>query len=105
MFLRLLLLLLLALNLGVGGWLLFGHPARSWPPPTDPGVPELQLLSQQAPGPGQGGASAHAVEGSGQCLRIGPFTTRAGMHKAFEALSPQVAGIQFHERDVTRHTG
>lgn len=47
MFVRVLFLLLVALNLGAGAWLLFGRePARALPPATDPGVPELRLVSE-----------------------------------------------------------
>lgn len=47
MLIRLLFLLLVALNLGAAGWLLLGRaPAQAFPPRTDPGVPELRLLSE-----------------------------------------------------------
>lgn len=105
MFLRLLLLLLLAMNLGVGGWLLFGRHAPAYPPPTDPGVAELQLLSPNASAAAPAPASARFIKASGQCLRIGPFTTQASMRNAFNALSPRVAQIQFQKQDVTRDTG
>lgn len=102
MFLRLLLLLLLALNIGVGSWLIFGRPARPVPPATDPGVAELQLLSTT---PDASAPAARAIKASGQCLRIGPFATRAGMNKAFNALMPRVPQIQFHRDQVTKSTG
>lgn len=53
MFVRVLFLLLVALNVGAGAWLLFGRePARAPPPATDPGVPELRLVSEaRAPAP------------------------------------------------------
>lgn len=105
MFLRLLLLLLMALNLGVGGWLLFGRNAPAYPPATDPGVPELQLLSPRAEALTSTRPAAHLVPASGKCLRIGPFTTRSSMHQAFDALFPLVAGVQFHEQDSIRDTG
>ena len=47
MFLRLLFLLLLALNLGAAAWLLFGRlPAPPLSPASDPGVTELRLLTE-----------------------------------------------------------
>lgn len=50
MFVRLVFLLLLALDLGAGAWLLFGHEPSPPPPPvTDPGVPALRLVSESAP--------------------------------------------------------
>lgn len=104
MFWRLLLLLLIALNVGVAGWLLFGTPSHAMPPVTDPGVPELKLLSAQ-PAAVATASTAHAIRASGQCLRIGPFTTQSGMRQAFSALMPEVPQIQFHQDAVTRSTG
>lgn len=47
MFVRLLLLLLVALNLGAAAWWWFGRaPVRTFPPPSDPGVAELRLWSE-----------------------------------------------------------
>jgi len=47
MFVRLLFLLLVALNLGAGAWWWFGRaPVRTFPPPTDPGVAVLRLWSE-----------------------------------------------------------
>lgn len=47
MFVRLLFLLLVALNLGAGAWWWFGRaPVRTFPPQTDPGVAELRLWSE-----------------------------------------------------------
>jgi hypothetical protein len=103
MFWRLLLLLLIALNLGLAGWLVFGQAPRPLPSPSDPGVPELKLLPGQ---PTTSAASgARAIAASGQCLRIGPFATPSAMRKAFDVLAPKVAQIQFHQHDVTRATG
>lgn len=102
MFWRLLLLLLIALNVGVAGWLLFGRTSHAMPPVTDPGVPELQLLSAE---PTTTVSPTHAIKASGQCLRIGPFTTQSGMRQAFDALMPRVPQIQFHQDEVTRSTG
>lgn len=52
MLMRVLLLLLVALNLGAGAWLLFGRePARAPLPAADPGVAELRLVSEAAPAP------------------------------------------------------
>lgn len=101
---RWLLLLLVALNIGVAGWLVFSPRERPMPPPTDPGVPELQLLSAR-PGDPSAAASAQALEASGQCLRIGPFSTQSVMRQAFNALMPHVPRIQFDQNDVTRATG
>lgn len=105
MFLRLLFLLLLALNVGVAGWLAFGQPPRVMPPVTDPGVPELELLSATSSAPAAVITAARAIKASGQCLRIGPFAVRSSMRKAFEALTPHVPQIQFHRDVITKSMG
>ena len=46
MFLRLLFVLLVMLNIVAAAWLLLGQPYAHVPPATDPGVPELRLLSE-----------------------------------------------------------
>jgi hypothetical protein len=64
MFVRLLFLLLVALNLGAGAWWWFGRaPARSFPPATDPGVAELRLWSE-TPKKAMPPAAAAATAGS-----------------------------------------
>ncbi|HWG66013.1 MAG TPA: SPOR domain-containing protein [Rhodanobacteraceae bacterium] len=106
MFLRLLFLLLLALNLGAGAWLLFGPvPVRALPPATDPGVTELRLLSEQ---PAKAPAPAHPAPApavSETCNTLGAFTTAADMRAAMQALSPHVARIQYREEQVSHSHG
>ncbi|NII11874.1 SPOR domain-containing protein [Oleiagrimonas sp. C23AA] len=51
MLVRLLFLLLIALNVGVAAWLTFGPTQHHQVPATAPGVPELQLLSEAPPEP------------------------------------------------------
>src|SRR5699024_818184 len=94
MFLRLLLLLLLARSYCVGGCLLSGRKQPPLPPPTDPGVAELQLLSDQPPAADAPRPGDPAARASGTCMRIGPFDTRSGMNQAFQALMPAVPRIQ-----------
>ncbi len=104
MFVRLLFLLLIALNAGVGAWLAFGHPpAAALPPATDPGVPELQLLGggSHADAKTQGGVA----QGDGKCLRIGPFDTQSDTRDALKALAPHVAAIQYRQEQTTQSTG
>jgi cell division septation protein DedD len=106
MFLRLLFLLLLALNLGAGAWLLFGRaPVRALPPATDPGVTELHLLSGQpakAP-PRLPVASAPVIAET--CSTLGAFTTAVDMRTAMQALSPHVARIQYREEQISHSHG
>ena len=51
MFLRLLFVLLIALNIAVGAWLLLGQDDVHGRAATDVGVPELHLLSERPPSP------------------------------------------------------
>jgi len=109
MFVRLLFLLLVALNVGAGAWLVFGRaPEPTLPPATDPGVPELRLLSETR-------HAAHPVETPGTpattpssrdaCGTLGPFMTTVDMRAAMQALSPHVARIQYREEQVRRSHG
>lgn len=108
MFVRLLFLLLVALNIGAGAWLLFGRiPSRPLPPAADPGVAELRLLPEAKPSaastPGRAPASSQAAAET--CITLGPFTTTVDMRTAMRALSPHVARIQYHEEQVNRSRG
>ncbi|HET6632508.1 MAG TPA: SPOR domain-containing protein [Rhodanobacteraceae bacterium] len=108
MFVRLLFLLLLALNLGVGGWLLFGHTPP--PPATDPGVPALRLLSEvtsTSSGASPSGPHAQATvpQAGERCFSLGPFATEADMRAALGALSPRVARIQYRKEQTTASRG
>lgn len=108
MFLRLLFLLLLALNLGASAWLLFGRaPARALPPATDPGVTELRLLSEHPPRlPARAiDPPAAAPKTAETCGTLGAFTTSVDMRTAMQALSPQVARIQYREEQVSHSHG
>lgn len=123
MFLRLLFLLLLALNLGAGAWLLFGRvPAPLPPPPSDPGVTALRLLSEappRSPPPASNGpvaapaatASATAPAGTSArpaaetCATLGAFTTTVDMRAAMAALAPHVARIQYRQEPLSRSHG
>lgn len=106
MFVRLLFLLLLALNLGAAAWLLFGRaPAESWPPATDPGVPELRLLQDARQAARPAAASSVVPRMRDACSTLGPFMTAVDMRGAMQGLSPHVARIQYHEEQVRRSHG
>ncbi len=111
MFARVLFLLLVALNLGAGAWLVFGQPQRALPPPlTDPGVPALRLLAETAPvvpvaATSTGAATSAAPLARDQCATLGPFTTTADMRAAIGALSPHVARIQDRSGKASRSHG
>lgn len=112
MFVRLLFLLLLALNIGVGAWLVFGDgQVVARPPVTDPGVPELKLLSERD-GPGSGQAagreqpvSARAAKAGDRCLAIGPFDTLSDTRDVIDALSAHVPRIQYRQEQTTQSSG
>ncbi|MBS0381731.1 MAG: SPOR domain-containing protein [Proteobacteria bacterium] len=109
MFVRLLFLLLLALNLGAAAWLLFGRvPAQPFPPATDPGVPELRLITETHK-PAQpavaGSSSTPPPRAHDACSTLGPFMTAVDMRSAVQALSPHVARIQYREEKVQRSHG
>lgn len=118
MFVRLVFLLLVALNVGAAAWLWFGRaPAMSFPPATDPGVPELRLWSDSAkaaparyplpsaPSPATSAAAPASLAAGDTCRTLGPFTTAADMRAAMQTLSPRVARIQYREEQVSRAHG
>jgi cell division septation protein DedD len=112
MFARMLFLLLLALNIGVGCWLFFApDSAATALPATDPGVPKLVLLSEQEPATESNAAElASAPESSAdlrndRCSSIGPFATQADVRGALNALTPLVSRIQYREAHATETRG
>ncbi|MGH8121890.1 MAG: SPOR domain-containing protein [Rudaea sp.] len=112
MFIRVLCLLLLALNIGAGLWLYFAPSASRNPPGvTDPGVPRLVLLSEidhGKPVPTAEMASPPETPADLRrdvCASIGPFATQADMRVALNALTPFVSRIQFREVQVNEVLG
>ncbi len=112
MFYRLPFLLLLAFNIGVAAWLAFGRPAPALaPPPTDPGVTELKLLSERPGPPAEQSAEldaapeSRAALASDRCESIGPFPTQADMRVAMQTLTSQVPRIQYREEQAHQSRG
>lgn len=113
MFVRLLFLLLIALNVGVGAWLAFGDGGkRPMPVAADPGVPELHLLSEGRSHAGvpqavshPSEARKHAVQAGSRCLSIGPFDTQSDTRDAVRALTAHVADIQYRQEQTTQSSG
>ena len=104
MFSRLLFLLLIAFNIGVAAWVAFGRePTTPLPPATDPGVPELKLLSERAGTPAP--AKSRAALASDRCESIGPFPTQADMRVAMQTLTPHVPRIQYREEQTHQSRG
>lgn len=100
MFLRLLFVLLIALNIAVGAWLLLGQDDAHGRSVTDPGVPMLHLLSEQASASPAVAASRPLAPASipvptvagdaapqTRCLAIGPFATPQDLRNARSGLA------------------
>ena len=108
MFLRLLFVLLIALNIAVGAWLVLGQDDAHGRSVTDPGVPMLHLLSEQSAPPAPAGSapsvaapvpassSSSAAAPQTRCLAIGPFATPQDLRNARTALGGP--GIRLRSR-------
>jgi uncharacterized protein (DUF1501 family) len=111
MFLRLLFVLLSALNIAVGAWLVLGQPYARGGSPSDPGVPELRLLSELPEASGSHTApvtpAAVAVEGSNSysCVTLGPFDTPQDLRNARQALANQVARMRSRQEQASQTSG
>lgn len=124
MFLRLMFVLLIALNIAVGAWLLLGQPYSRAGMATDPGVPELRLLSElpepaapaTVPDPAPTAPPASApqpvvaakIEGPApapSCVALGPFTTPEDVRRAREALSGQARRMRSRQEQVNQSHG
>lgn len=112
MFVRALFMLLLALNIGGACWLAFAHrPSAHIAPPTDPGVPELVLLSERDAASAAGGAELANAPESGadlandRCRTLGPFPTQADTRAAMNVLTPLSKRIRMRETHATQTRG
>jgi hypothetical protein len=111
MFLRLLFVLLVALNIAVGAWLLLGQDDAHGRSVTDPGVPMLHLLSEQsAPPPASrppvvastpAPAASAAVALQTMCLAIGPFDTPQDLRNARGALAGPGVRMRSRQEQTT----
>jgi hypothetical protein len=80
MFLRLLFVLLIALNIAVGAWLLLGQDDVHGRSATDAGVPELHLLSERPPAPSSApapAAPATSIGAAAATSSAGPTSSNA----------------------------
>jgi hypothetical protein len=112
MFVRVLFLLLLALNIGAACWLYFTpRETAAELPAADTGVPKLVLLSENEHDPRASNAEmasppeTRADLKQDVCASVGPFTTQADMRAAMNTLTPLVARIQFREQRTTEVRG
>jgi hypothetical protein len=112
MFLRLLFVLLTALNIAVGAWLLLGQPYARGGTPSDPGVAELRLLSEM-PEPGPATTAAQPAPAtvtpsrnlSYSCLALGPFATPQDLRNARQALSAQATRMRSRQEQASQTSG
>ena len=113
MFLRLLFVLLSALNIAVGAWLLLGQPYARGGNPTDPGVPELRLLSEMpestvgAPAVAASlpATTASQPEPSYSCVALGPFATPQDLRNARQALASQATRMRSRQEQANQASG
>lgn len=114
MFLRLLFVLLTALNIAVGAWLLLGQPYARGGTPSDPGVAELRLLSElPEPGPASTASAPAPVPAevtsspnlSYSCIALGPFATPQDLRNARQALSAQAMRMRSRQEQASQTSG
>ncbi|MDQ6645684.1 MAG: SPOR domain-containing protein, partial [Pseudomonadota bacterium] len=112
MVLRLLFVLLMALNIAVGAWLVLGQPYAHGGSPTDPGVTELRLLSELPESSASSLAAPVTLKtaevgstGANSCLTLGPFATPQDLRTARNALQPQVIRMRSRQELTTQPTG
>lgn len=132
MFLRLLFVLLIALNIAVGAWLLLGQNETHAHFATDPGVPKLRLLSEL---PAPASTVAHAASASAPaatrpaivaapasaatnapsptspnalsyaCMALGPFATQEDLRIARTALGAELQRSRARQEQTTQSRG
>ncbi|MBB6189625.1 SPOR domain-containing protein [Rhodanobacter sp. MP7CTX1] len=114
MFLRLLFVLLIALNIAVGAWLLLGQPYVRGGTATDPDVAELRLLSElpepAATAPAAIPMAATAATApqralSYSCLALGPFSTPQDLRNARETLATQATRMRSRQEQASQTSG
>lgn len=130
MVLRLLFVLLIALNIAVGAWLLLGQDDTHVRSATDPDVPALHLLSERpasptsapvastttpvpastsTPAPTTPASAANAPSNSSSrvytCIAIGPFATPLDLRNARSALTAQAARMRSRQEQTTQSRG
>ncbi|HTV86444.1 MAG TPA: SPOR domain-containing protein [Dyella sp.] len=132
MLLRLLFVLLIALNIAVGAWLLLGQDEVHRQFVTDPGVPKLRLLSELPPSsatvaraasvtppaaPSSSPVPASPLSASAAstpastnalsyaCMALGPFATQEDLRIARNALSAQVQRARARQEQTTQSRG
>ncbi|MDE2154849.1 MAG: SPOR domain-containing protein [Xanthomonadaceae bacterium] len=128
MFLRLLFVLLIALNIVVGAWLLLGQPYARGGNASDPGVPELRLLSEMpepavaatpsasastmvsaaASAPLTAAAASAAATphvASYSCLALGPFASPQDLRHARQVMATVASRMRSRQEQTSQASG
>lgn len=127
MFLRLLFVLLIALNIAVGAWLLLGQDDAHVRSVTDPGVPVLHLLTERddlaaagsvatnatatpppapaATAPAALAAASPAAGASYRCMALGPFASLQALRGARVRLASSLARSRSRQEQSQQSRG
>lgn len=130
MFLRLLFVLLIALNIAVGAWLVLGQDDAHVRSVTDPGVPVLHLLTERpdlvaaasaaapaavepvaaastdaAPLPAAPSTTAKSAAASYRCMALGPFASLQALRSARSKLESQTARSRSRQEQSQQSRG
>lgn len=120
MFVRALIVLLAALNLGVAAWwALQPEPASTPPASQPPGIPRLQLLRERpsprprsaatqaagVPAPRPLPTAASALPANARCFTLGPFADEATLRAAATHLQAQVVKLRTRVATATPGRG
>ena len=114
MLVRLVFVLLALANIALAAWLWLGQPyATNALPPSDPGVPMLQLLSElpesatiEAPATNatiaaNATSSIDSASSGRRCVALGPFATPQDLRSARQALAGKVERSRARQEQVT----
>jgi len=106
MILRLLFVLLSALNIAVAAWVWLGQPyAATARPVTDAGVPELKLLADlpvAAPVAPVATMRAGTVTEHQRCMALGPFATPQDLRRTRQVLVASLLRTRFRQEQVAQ---
>ncbi len=106
MILRLLFVLLSALNIAVAAWAWLGQPyAVAARPPTDAGVPELKLLAELTAEPQAAPAVASRPGSVGtmqRCMALGPFPSPQDLRRTRQSLTGVAMRMRFRQEQVAQ---
>jgi hypothetical protein len=116
MFLRLLFVLLSALNIAVGAWLWLGQPYSHRGSASDPGVPELRLLSELPSSatssfpvaPVSNTVASAVVPGPSStytCLALGPFATQLDLRRLRQSIASQAIRTRSRQEQTAQTSG